>query len=1243
MYRVLYLSLIVYGAFSQISQALLIRENLVVFYGNEISLGVFFGSWLLWIAAGSALAIPLRERISSPLPWLRGLLLSLPLLLGAQIITTRVVRHFFDISSTQFIAFGDLFVAVTLINLPAALVIGIAFPLACKALNLELQSRHAEPAIADNSQQAVQGISRLYIFDALGALVGGFVFTFLLIELAGVWISWAVVMLSIAITSLLLGRLRQDETRLSARFLQIAGWLCLLLAVLFLVTPINAKFSSLMETVRFQTLQPGLELLDTVETRYGHVAIARLGDQVSVVNDGRIGISFPNTEDAEKQAAYFFAQGNWPKRILMFGGTASDLLAELLRYPVQGITVVEQDRLAFERTMPWLPDRTRRALSDDRLEIKFEDGRHFANQAHDENYDLVLVLVADPSSAQENRYFTHEFYQQLRELMAGSGVICTGVSSASNYLGKSISSYSGSVLATLQRSFDYVAIMPGDRHTYCASNQASQVSEDARLLSWRYQVTPLDEHRFPAASFYSMLPQDRIDFVRRQLHEEQAEINTDAKPVTYYYNMILWGKFSSSQFVEWLQKLKRMGAAPYLVPLLVLIVLTLLRFSMQPLNVPRFTRQSASLVLVVLGMIAMAAQLTLLYSYQAHVGFVFSRIALLNSLFMAGLALGAGFIGQRLVRSGQSAYALIAVMVSTSVLLATLPSLYQYMGDVGLDIQQPLYLSLTVLIGLLTGSGFPLAVSLTEADTANVLHTGGLTASADNLGGAFGGFITGALLVPILGVSMTCYTLALMTFFGMLPLLYASTSLVQFSWLRNRGYQAFPWPTLSWALLWLVLSLFIIMLILPEEVRQPTVSFDQDSLNAVSQSNEFIFREKPLPYYLGYDRKIDEGKTPDTVSLSTMAVSHDIRGYAGPINLLLSLDRETVIRGVEYIESDETASYISGIDQWLNTLKGISLADKPLSLDDIDGLSGATTSSRAAIETLNRTASEASQLAFEQPLFSAMPAPAIDWLQPKVIVLVLLLAIFFPVWRSGRDDWRLYYQGLVLVVLGFWLNVLVTEVDLAHLTQGSMPSPYASLLHFILIGFTIVITLLLGQVYCGYICPFGALQEFISRIGRYFYLRSEPEQHLERRMRYLKYLLLAGMLAGYWLTRDMFWVNFNPMQHFFAFNFSGWILPITVISLLGALFYYRFWCRYFCPFGAFLAFGNKIALLRKWAPQRDYTRCDLGVRDDYDIDCIRCHRCIEGRDYGLRKHRQATIPSGTQKKSAVRTAAKKGV
>ena len=61
---------------SQIVQAVLIREGLVVFYGNEVSLGAFYGSWLFWLATGSMLVIALRGRrwVREPLPALRALL-----------------------------------------------------------------------------------------------------------------------------------------------------------------------------------------------------------------------------------------------------------------------------------------------------------------------------------------------------------------------------------------------------------------------------------------------------------------------------------------------------------------------------------------------------------------------------------------------------------------------------------------------------------------------------------------------------------------------------------------------------------------------------------------------------------------------------------------------------------------------------------------------------------------------------------------------------------------------------------------------------------------------------------------------------------------------------------------------------------------------------------------------------------------------------------------------------------------
>jgi len=1210
MHRLIYLALVVYGAFAQITQALLIREDLVVFYGNEVSLGAFFGSWLLWIAVGSALAIPLKHRVADPLPWVRGLLLASPLLLALQIGVTRFVRHLLDVSSTQFIPLGELFASVTLINLPTALALGIAFPLACQALQ-----QHATVLDRDSDRRAVRGIAHLYIFDALGALVGGFVFTFVLVEWAGVWTSWGIVLLAMAATAWLLGRLPTAGPAWVKRGLGYASGLWLVATALFLLTPLNRSVDHWLEAGRFATLQPGLELVEAIETRYGHVAVASLGAQTSLVSDGQISASFPDPDAVQEQAAYAWAQARFPRRILLFGGLAGGLPAELLRYPVEQVTVIEQDRRAYDMVLPHLDATMRTALDDPRLRVHFEDGRRFANRPHDEDYDLVLVFAADPASAHENRYFTADFYARLHELMTPTGVVCTQVSSASNYLGRTVRSYTGSVYRTLHSQFAEIAIMPGDRHTYCAARQAGMVSEDPYVLEARYQLAPLEEHRFPAASFHSLLPAERIAFVRQQFADESGGLNTDARPVTYYYNMVLWGKFSSSRLVEWLEKLRRMGAWPYLLPLLVLVVLTLLRFSLQPLDRPRFQRQSATLVLAVLGLVAMAAQLALLYSYQAHVGFVFSRIALLNSLFMAGLALGAGLIGRRLATLTRPDRALLGVMLATTALLLLLPQAYRGLDGLLVETQEPVYLALTLVIGLLTGTGFPLGVQLAQADTGNVLHTSGIAAWADNLGGAVGGFVTGALLVPILGVGMTCYTLALMAYLSLMPLAFTASPWIGRPLLRARGYRAFPWPTLSWSVAWLVVTALAIKLILPTELREPTTRFDPIRLATVSQSAEFTFDERPWPHYRGGDANSER---IDTVSLATLAVVDDVQGYAGPINLLFALDRDGVLRGVDYVDSVETPSYIMDIKAWVESLRGVSLAEQPLTLDRIDGLSGATVTSRAAFETLNRAADAASRAVFDRPLYTT-GQPGIDWLQPKVLVLIAVLGLFFPVYFSGRDRWRLAYQGLVLVVLGFWFNALVTEVDLVNLTEGRMPAPASSLLHFLLISFTLLLTLLFGQVYCGYICPFGALQEFLSRAGRYFYLRSYPTQPLERRMRYLKYLLLAAMLGAYWLTGDMFWVHFNPMQHLFALQLDDWMLVITVISLLGALVYYRFWCRYFCPFGAFLALGNKLALFRRHSPERVFKHCDLGVDDEFDVDCIRCHRCIEGRDYGLRK------------------------
>jgi len=69
------------------------------------------------------------------------------------------------------------------------------------------------------------------------------------------------------------------------------------------------------------------------------------------------------------------------------------------------------------------------------------------------------------------------------------------------------------------------------------------------------------------------------------------------------------------------------------------------------------------------------------------------------------------------------------------------------------------------------------------------------------------------------------------------------------------------------------------------------------------------------------------------------------------------------------------------------------------------------------------------------------------------------------------------------------------------------------------------------------------------------------------------------------------------------------LLVFSIIAIAGAFFYTRFWCRYLCPAGAFLALLNRAAFLKKYLPAKRYGRCDFGLTAAEHSDCIHCDRC----------------------------------
>ncbi|MEW6349649.1 MAG: fused MFS/spermidine synthase [Thermodesulfobacteriota bacterium] len=515
-------------------------------------------------------------------------------------------------------------------------------------------------------------------------------------------------------------------------------------------------------------------------------------------------------------------------------------------------------------------------------------------------------------------------------------------------------------------------------------------------------------------------------------------------------------------------------------------------------------------------------------------------------------------------------------------------------------------LCLVLFSGCVTGAGFPLVASRHLELSRNPGESSGKTDAADHYGAAVGALMTGALLMPLLGMGRSCTVLAMI---AMTPAVLIAAEWVfpreePLCWRLFRPRRpSFPYVRLTWTLAFLVLGAMMWRLAAGSPGFVPTLHFDAATIEKISGSTEFVHKETPYPHYLG--RSAGSGVT---VNLASYPVAGEVKGFGGPMNLLVSVSDKGVIKGVRLLESRETPQYLAGMDEWLAKLHDRSILDPDLGR--VDTLSGATITCKAVSEILSRTGQRIAGpilgLAVAVPAEDSSPAWREVMLDGRLAGVVSLLSLFVVAFYSRSRRLRLVCLGVSLILLGWYLNAPFTCVDAASLLDGRLPGSGA-LWRVVLVVGVLAISCLWGQAWCGFLCPFGALQEFLC-VNR---LRRHPSPPVEAAGRYTKFALLAVLLALFFLSDDTVWFSFSPLQHFFGWRMEPWVLVLSVTVLAASVWYFRFWCRYLCPAGAFLALFNRVRLLRRMSPRTVPARCDLGVDSPDHVDCIRCHRCIE--------------------------------
>ncbi len=193
-----------------------------------------------------------------------------------------------------------------------------------------------------------------------------------------------------------------------------------------------------------------------------------------------------------------------------------------------------------------------------------------------------------------------------------------------------------------------------------------------------------------------------------------------------------------------------------------------------------------------------------------------------------------------------------------------------------------------------------------------------------------------------------------------------------------------------------------------------------------------------------------------------------------------------------------------------------------------------------------------------------------------------------------------------------------------------------SLLNFSVLLGTLGVSLVAGRAFCGWLCPPGAVQDFVTAWTRRLqgdrrHVRGRPARTLlplrlpaalDQPLRYAKYLVLAAILLA-----SLYMVfpplrEFCPVRAVFGLKMTSLLWASLAIFLLGSVLVERFWCKYFCPLGAVLAIFNRIAPLRLTLDGNrcnNCGRCDIECSMDIqdvpanlnNSECVRCLECLQ--------------------------------
>lgn len=234
------------------------------------------------------------------------------------------------------------------------------------------------------------------------------------------------------------------------------------------------------------------------------------------------------------------------------------------------------------------------------------------------------------------------------------------------------------------------------------------------------------------------------------------------------------------------------------------------------------------------------------------------------------------------------------------------------------------------------------------------------------------------------------------------------------------------------------------------------------------------------------------------------------------------------------------------------------------------------------------------------------PTPDFQFMMIRVVLLVAFsIAALFIMFK--RPSWRNILLLLSVMILGFYLEHFLHPLSAVQIMFIKYDTPF-----LLILSIPVLMALFIGRVFCGYICPAGAIQEllFIPK------LETKLSKKSITILRKVKYIFLSYLVIRVLITQTEILTSYTPFRPLFSLGGAPLTITLTIVTAIISLLIYRPFCQFFCPFGALLglvSLGNDFKLVTEECSKCNAC-CPVDAIENGKVnktECICCGECGE--------------------------------